>query len=765
MRLTAACYLAGVLIGLALTDPPAHGTALACLAFAVAALALPSTRLAGAVLAGFAWAGLAAGTALEQRLPRDLEGESLVIAGAIATFPSARAGDMIFELHSLEVRDRSVGARRMPLRARVAWSAPPAVPRLGDWCELRVRLKRPHDLANPGGSDFERTWLVRHVGASGYVVRHPANHCWSIVGSASLAGLRGGVSRAIDAAIPDPKVAAVIKALAVDDRSALTAAQWEVMRKTGTGHLLAISGLHITLLATWTFFLARFVAGCAFAQRQSYPAVRVAWLASVAAAVAYTAIAGWGVPAQRAAVMVAAAAGAALCRRRVFSWDTLFGALLVLVTRDPLCLLGSGLWLSFCAVATLIWIAGRHSNRGHVVRVAWRTHVALTVALAPLTALLFGEIALTAPLANLIAVPWSNLFVVPLTLLGVVCAGGDGAVAAVLWDSAGRLWQPLWRVLVFLAEHVPTIPAAQRLDIPATVFASCGLCVLALPRAVPGRLLGVLLLAATLLPRQPPLRTGEFRMLLLDVGQGLAVLVQTRRHALLYDAGPRWWQGGDAGESVIVPALRALRVARLDALLISHADLDHVGGAAAVLARLPVARVLAAEALDGAGVAAVTPCRAPARWQVDGVTFRLLHPRATDGGSRNDRSCVLSIRGAHGSALLPGDIEAASEGVLLARHAQALAADVLVVPHHGSNTSSTARFVAAVRPAYALISAGYRNRYGLPQAAVVERYREAGARVLNTAQAGALTLTLARSGVRARGYRETRWGFWQQSEH
>ena len=757
MRLAGFLFVIGTLCGL--LSGPTRAIALCALAGIPACLRVAALRPIVFLLCGYGWAGCAIDAAEHALLPVALEDDSLAIGARVAGFPMPSESGYLFELADSEAR--GAAAMVLPARLRVSWRGAPRPPRLGDWCELHVRLRRPHGLANPGGIDVERAALVRHLGASGYVIAHPGNHCARIATRRELDGLRAWLARGIEHAVVERGAAAAIKALAVDDRSALTADQWDVMRRTGTAHLLAISGLQITLAAGWCFVLSRWLLGLLWAWRQNYLVLRAAWLASALAAWGYTLVAGAGLPSVRAAVMVGFAAAAALRGRRALSWDSFLASLVALVAWDPLCLLGSGLWLSFGAVAVLIALAGSRA-RMHPLRLAWRTHVVMAFALAPLSAVLFGEVPWCAPFANLLAVPWTNVFVVPLVLLGMLCAAWAPMAAALLWDCAARLWAPLEQLLGWMA-GAPTVALDHELGLVGAALVSGGLMVLALPRAVPGRALGVLLLAVIALPRERPLLHGEFRVTQLDVGQGLAVLVRTRGHALLYDTGPRWWAGGDAGERVVVPALRALGVPRLDELLISHADLDHVGGAASILARVPVTRVLSGEPLTVPRGVATGPCRAPLRWQADGVTFEILHPRGGESfAKRNDRSCVLAVRGAYGRALLSGDIELGVERTLLARDHAALAADVLSVPHHGSASSSSAAFVQAVHPRVALIGAGLHNRYQLPQAAVVARYRAGGAEVMNSASSGAVSVDLARRGLRVERYRTAQWGWWRR---
>lgn len=755
MRRAALCYLSGALIALAVGPRP---PVLPCALLALACLVHRRGRLCAALLCGFAWSGLAIDRAERALLPTALENQTIAVGARVAGFPLPGPGGISLELDDATARD----ARAVPRRLRVRWQMSGTAPRLGDWCELRLRLRRPHGYANPGGVDVERSALVNHVGATGMVVAHPANHCEHLATRRQVDGLRAWLARDMQAAVTDAAAGAVLRALAVDDRSGLSDAQWQTMRRTGTAHLIAISGLQITLAAGGGFVLCRWLCGALWARRQDYLVLRAAWFAACLAACAYTAIAGAGVPSARAAVMVVCAAAAALHGRRALGLDTLLASLVALVTWDPLALLGSGLWLSFGAVAVLVALASvRHADGP--LALAWRTHLVMALALTPLTACLFGEVSWCAPLANLIAVPWSNVLVVPLVVLGMLCAGWAPAAAAILWDMAARLWSPLAVLLEALAA-LPVVTPPQALGVSGTLAASAGLALLWLPRAAPTRALGALLLASVALPRSPSLAPGEFRVVQFDVGQGLAVLVQTAHHALLFDAGPRWWQGGDAGQHLVLPALRAIGVRRLDVLVVSHGDLDHAGGVASVVAGMPVGLLLASEALPRDVRRVALPCGAPLAWRFDAVDFEFLGPLlgAPAATARNDRSCAMRVAGPHGSVLLSADIEAGAEAALLARHGARLASDVLLVPHHGSATSSTAAFVAAVRPRHALVSAARHNRYGLPRAEVLARYRALGARVSGSAEGGAITVDMRHGGPRVRTLRATHWGWWRR---
>lgn len=767
MHLGAAFYLAGALTALMLRTPPSPAQ-LALLALATAAgwaavsistasRGRAASRLAAlpcAAVAGFAWAALHAGAAVEDRLDAALDGRVLAVAGTVTTFPERGRGALRFTIET-------AGVAALPRRIAVTWRDAAPAPRLGQWCVLQLRLARPRGFASPGVAARERVLATRGIGAVAHVEAHPSNVCADVAPRYALARVRVALSGAIAAAVPDTRAAAVLRALAVADRGGLDEDQWDVMRATGTGHLLAVSGLHVSLVALWTFWTLRVIASAAFARTGRHSARHAAWVGAAAAAVAYAALAGFGIPARRASVMVVVAA-LAVCRgRRVLSATNLALAALVVVTLDPLAIVAGGFWLSFAAAAVLVGLSAGRRAAPAGPRARGRAHLALAIGLAPLSALLFGVVSVTAPVANLLAVPLTAIFVVPLTLAGAVALPVFEPAAVLAWNAAANAWSLLWSGLALLGGAVEPWVVPGRLDAVGAGVCLAGLALLGLPRGVPGRGLGAVLLVSAWLPASAPLAPGEFRLWVLDVGQGLAVLVTTRRHALLYDTGPRWWPSGrDAGSAVVLPALGAAGVTRLDRLVVSHGDSDHAGGLASVLAAVPVRRLSAAEAPAVPRAPPFEPCAAPRRWHWDGVRFAVLHPVPDDTGSRNDRSCVLAIAGRGGRVLLPGDAERAAERRLLERDAAALAADVVVVPHHGSDTSSHPGFVRAVAPRFAIVSAGHRNRFGLPDAQVLARYRRAGAVLLDTARDGTVEVRVHADGVDVRGWRARRAGFW-----
>jgi len=514
-----------------------------------------------------------------------------------------------------------------------------------------------------------------------------------------------------------------------------------VFRATGVAHLVSISGLHVTMFA----WLAAAVLGWAWRRSPGlclrWPAQHAAILGGLLLATAYALFSGWAVPAQRTLLMLASVAWLRLSGRR-WPWPVAWLlAAAVVVTADPWALLQPGFWLSFVAVGVLF--ATGYDDGGNArwwaaaLRLV-REQAIVTVALSPLTLLLFGQVSLVGLVANLFAIPWVTLLLTPLAMAG--------ALLPLAWDLAASAVQLMLGVLHALAGLPGAVWSSAAPPAWAGVAGVFGGLLLARRLPLPVRALGVPLLLPVLLWQAPRPAPGTFEVLAADVGQGTAVVVRTAGRTLVYDTGPRFSADSDAGQRVLVPLLRALGE-RVDRLVLSHRDSDHTGGAASVLAAHPQA-TLSGSLEDShplRALRALQPCLAGQQWTWDGVRFAFLHPAAGDAPAArpNAASCVLRVEAGGRAALLTGDIEAAQERALLNRGAS-LATDLLLVPHHGSKTSSSAAFVAAARPRWAVVQAGYRNRFGHPAEVVVERYQQAGVRVVDTARCGAAWWSSAR---------------------
>jgi competence protein ComEC len=717
--------------------------------------------VAAGAAGGFGSTTLRAAARLAEALPAALEGQDLTATGIVAEMPrlGATGTRFVFELESATLGDRPVA---LPPRLSLGWyrptdddptlGGPPADLRAGQRWRLPLRLRAPHGTFNPQGFDLELWLFEQGLGASGTVRARPEAPAARLgeTGTHPVERLRQAVRDAIVLRVPDADAAGVLAALAIGDQAAIARPGWDLFRITGVAHLMSISGLHVTMFA-W-------LAGALVARLWRLHPRLPLWLpvplaarwGGLAAATGYALLAGWGVPAQRTVWMIGIVA---LLRTAGLRWPlhlVLLAAGLAVVLADPWAMLQPGFWLSFVAVALLVASepvqapvaaaepAGWRARTVQALRGGLRTQAVATVGLAPLSLVFFQQLSLVGFAANLVAIPLVSLLITPLALLGVLLPP--------LWLLDAWLVRGLTAYLQILAG----LPLAVWSAAAAPGWAiACGLlagllAVLPLPWRL--RWLALPLLLPLLLPplaRPPP---GRFELVAADIGQGTAVLVRTAQHLLLFDTGPQTSAESDAGAAVLVPLLRARGERHIDLLMLSHRDSDHVGGAASVLAALPVTAMSSSLADDHPLRQRPLPhrrCDAGQGWEWDGVRFDVLHPLPADhlqASKPNAVSCVLRVQAGNGVALLTGDIEAPQEAALLQRAAPQLAASVLVVPHHGSRTSSTAAFIDAVQPRWAVVQAAYRSRYGHPAPDVVARYEARGIEVVRSDRCGAWTL-------------------------
>ena len=753
--LPASALLAG--IGACLVLPRLPPWPVLALAFAVG-LGLWLHRqgwplLVGAALLGAGLAGLHAAAALAQQLPAPLEGREFVVVGRIVELPVAepRRTRFLFRVDG----DRTQRAALRGRLLRLAWydddpRARALVEAGGRW-RLQVRLRAPRGLRNPGASDGEKHAMAQRIAATGYV-RHPQRGR-RLAAPTGLDAWRERMARRIAASSPDGSLR-FVRALALGDTRGLGERDWELLRANGLTHLIAISGFHVGLVAGAAALLASLAWWCLPALGRRVPRPHAAAVAAVIGALAYTAVAGFALPTVRTALMIAVVVTAQLWRRPAGPAEAFALAAIFLLAGDPLSVLGAGFWLSFAGVAWLLWCLPRAPT--HPVRGLVGAQAVATIGLLPLTVVLFGQASLAGPLANLVAVPWWSLVVVPLSLLGIALEALCGA-GGVAWRLAAQAFDLAWPLFEWLGGTPLALwwlPEARWVALP---LALAGAFWLLLPRGVPGKPLALLLWLPLLWPARAMPQPGDIDVVAVDVGQGLAVVVRTARHALLYDAGPAVRDGFDAGERAVVPALHALGVRRIDMAVVSHADNDHAGGWPAVARVLPAPRVAAPE---GSPTPATHRCRAGDAWEWDGVRFRVLHPTPHFPYLRNESSCVLQVVARHGRVLLTGDIGEVVERDLVRREGPELRSDVVLVAHHGSDGSSDPGFVAATAARVALVSTGAGNRFGHPKPIVAERWCRAGADVLDTADSGALRVRLHGGGVEASRRRATHARLW-----
>ncbi len=687
------------------------------------------------VISGFSWTALAASLFLSPLEPA-LEGQDLVIEGKIEGLPVQfeRGWRFNFLLHQTHNKSR------LPSKLRLSWYNSRVDLTAGEAWRFQVRLKRPHGLRNPGGFDYEK-WLYAHrIGATGYV--RDGNINQRLQRGNMLDRLRQRLANQLRVLLQESPVQGVIEALVIGDRSGISQTQWKILRATGTAHLVAISGLHISLIAGMAYDISRRL--WLWRGNLRLPADRLAAVIAMIAAVLYAALAGFSIPTQRALIMVLVGLGAVVLRRTVYPFRSLLLALLAVCIYDPWAPLSAGFWLSFAAVFLIIYgLTGRLRRLNPVmgfIRVQW----ILWLGLAPLLLMFTGQISWIAPVANSIAVPVMAAVVLPLSLLGSAAVLWFPMLGQICLQGAAWLLSRLWQWLEWLSDHSQFAWPGPIPEGGLLLLAIPSILLLLAPRGMPGRWLGGIMILPLLLSSSPRFSPGEARLTVLDVGQGLAALIQTRNHVLLYDAGPRFSERFDAGRDIIIPYLRRQGRPNVDLVVISHSDSDHRGGLSAIVENFPSAEVFTSDP-QALGVKAM-PCRRGQQWDWDGVRFEILWPQESSELSENNRSCVLKVTAAQASWLLPGDLEAPGEQALLAKARDQLTAMILLSPHHGSATSSTQGFLKAVHPQWVLISSGYRNRFGFPDAQVIERYRKLGARVCNTAVGGAITVQLKAGG-------------------
>lgn len=726
-------FFVGVVAFQQLPEIPVISWALSIPLFLIVAAVWRRLRFPAAVIVGFLWTLVSAHSVSSHVLAEQGAGKDLQLEGTVVGLPSVRASGTRFEF-LVDAHIAGEAHLSLPMRVRLNWRESAELKTNTRW-RLTVRLKPPHGFANPGGFDYEG-WLFGHrIHATGYVRSGEVVH--SKARRLSLDAVRQSLADAVGQQLADSPTRGLVVALAMGDQGGIPSEQWDIMRATGTTHLMAISGLNIGLIASAVFFLIRLLWRQSPRLTSWMPAPHVAAWAAVFAAAGYSALAGFSIPTQRAFIMVAVMMWGLLRARPLPVMDGFSVAALAVLVYDPLSIMAPGFWLSFGAVGILFygllgrwravnWLRGLIHSQGLVF-----------LGLLPFLLAFFGQLSLVAPLANLVAVPWVGWVTTPLALLGTALAVWFPTLAGWILFAAGYSMEVLMWGLEILGE----LPMATWNPgaLPPWVIAAAlvgGALALA-PRGVPLRSLAFVWWLPLLTVRPPAPAPGEVWFTLLDVGQGLAAVARTATHTLVYDTGPGYGETFDAGEAVVVPFLRHQGVQKIDSLVIGHSDADHAGGVASLLEQVEVEkRYTSIDAREL--VADSVPCDRAQHWTWDDVDFRFLNDAQNSFRNDNDNSCVLRISVGSNAVLVTGDIEKPAERALLRSDFKALRAQVLVAPHHGSQTSSTAEFIAAVNPTTVLIPAGYRNRYRFPAEKVTKRYSGVGAQEWITGESGAL---------------------------
>lgn len=717
-----------------------------------------------ALLLGFSYAAWVAQVRFSDSLPYEWQGQNITLTGIVAEMPRIheRGLRFAFDVESIQTEAAHV-PRHIQLATYDGDADSPLDIHAGERWRLTVRLKQPHATSNPHGFDFEAWALERNLRATGYVYAKGDNQKLAETSRSPaylIERLRESVRSHFQQTLGDAPHAGILTALAIGDQASITQSEWRLFTHTGVNHLMSISGLHITMLASLFFALTYWLWRRRVRLTLYFPARKAAALVGLLAALCYTLISGFEIPAQRTLFMLATFAVMMLFSRNVAPSQMLAVALVVVLLADPWAVISPGFWLSFGAVALIFYVTANRYGRTHWLMEYGKVQWAMTVGLIPPLLALFQQLSLVSPIANAFAIPLVSFVVVPLTLLGTLppfewmlyLAHQAMALCIGLLQGLDDLPVSVW------TQHAP----------PAWTIGSgvLGALWLLAPRGFPLRSFGIILILPmfSIAPMTPAANSA--RIIVFDVGQGLAVAVQTHSHAMLYDTGPDFAGESDSGNRILIPSLRGVGIAKLDGLMLSHDDIDHIGGTNSVMQALPIEWVSSSLKAGHPLLSTVkqhNSCTDGQSWAWDGVRFEVLHPSDLDDSDKkhdNDQSCVLRISVGARSVLLVGDIEKASESRLLALHMHDLPSTLLIAPHHGSKSSSSEEFVNTVSPQQVVFTTGYRNRFNHPHPTVWQRYGDAGAARLSSDVDGAVIIDLNADELKLESYRKTHRRYW-----
>ncbi len=706
------------------------------------------------ILLGFACMSWHINLQLAQTMPAALEKQKVIVVGSVVSVPEIDVDNKVkflFKIENLDHLDLRWGPGA---KVQLSWDRPAFVVAAGQQLSLMVKLKRPRNFANPGSFDLEKFMFQQRIVALGYVVKSDHNQLLGVGQISQRLNLfRQKLIYNIATKLHADPYMGVVIALALGFKHFIPVEQNELFQNTGVAHLMAISGMHIGFIASIVFYATRLLWLVAPILILKLNLPMVASIAAFVVALVYALLTGMAISTQRALIMILFCLLGVVSKRKISALNRYSAALLLILVIDPFAVLSAGFWLSFLAVGSLILVySGRpHMSRKKSIWYWCKPQLVIAVFMLPISLLIFARISVVGPVSNIIAIPWVSMVIVPLSVLGTFGTVIDPNLGLGILHCANQAFA--WLVVVLeVLERIPVFkwqPPMQFfwLSIATAVLATIWLC---LPRGIPGRFWAIVGIVPMLFSKSNTVPFNQALVTLLDVGQGLALVVRTQRHTLVYDTGAKMSNTFDLGARVVAPYLQNQGVGFIDKLVISHVDNDHVGGAEGLLGKISTREILLNDP-KFLQAYAHTPCLAGQQWIWDGVIFTVLHPAANQYyKKRNDQSCILLIEAGSQKILLTGDIETKSERDLIARYGSKLQADLLLVPHHGSKTSSSVEFIDIVKPRYALIPVGYKNQYGHPKPEILDRYKLANVKVHSTEYDGAISFML---GDRAHNYR------------
>lgn len=715
---------------------------------------------------GFAWSLIIAHHQLALQLPKILEGKTLIAKGRIITIPENFSNVVRFDF-LIQKLETSVSLR-YPIPVRIKGHFYKNLNVLnnfkkGDIWQFALRLRRPRAFWNPGSFDYQAELFQQNICATGYLLEKSPLHLIQRTNVYYFIDtLRQKITTNVKKSLQAYPLIGLINALTTGMRCEITDEQWRVMRGTGTNHLFAIAGLHLAFIAGIIYWIVRFTF-CRISVVTLYiPAPKIAGALTLLFTIFYSALAGFAIPTQRALLMLSLFSLAIIKRRYLTSWHSFHLTLLIILIMEPFAVLSASFWLSFTAVILIFYAVSNRMKPLENWRAWCRIQLTLSLGLIPLSLLFFQQISWISFIANLIAIPSIGFLILPLSLLGSLLSLVSAVLGKNILIFVEKLLELLWRLLSFFSEIPFTQYYAYLSNRWILASSIIGILLILAPRGTPTRCLGFIWLLPLFFGESQGPQYGDIWIHLLDVGQGLASVVRTQHHVLIYDTGPRLSPSFDAGKLVLLPFLQTIGVHKVNLMVISHGDNDHSGGATIILKQIQVDKILSSIPKKFLP-RIVNLCEEQMRWQWDGINFEILYPPSNLDYLGNNSSCVLKISNQLQSILLVGDIEKTAENYLVHTKQKSLQSTVLIVPHHGSKTSSSIEFLNYVQPAYALFPTGFHNRFKFPHKIVLNRYQRLGSKIYNTATEGTITLKLnARSyNIQAETYYERNHHFWQ----
>jgi len=697
-------------------------------------------------------------------IPNDLEGKEVLIEGQVLTIPKIDSRKTSFQILVSKSPYEQLENRKIKL----SWYHGPSI-RAGQYYQLLVKLKRPRGLQNPGGFDYE-SWLIRNqIVGVGYV-RNSKQNLQLVNDVDSFIAYRQSLANKLDLSTKDLSFRRIIFALAIGESQYLTQDDWALLQDTGTIHLMVISGLHIGLAAWFGFILFAGLSRVSLSLLAVLPSQKWGLVGGLLLAAMYAALAGFSLPTQRALTMIIMSFLCLFLMTRIQIADLMLAALFVVIALDPLSIFANGFWLSFGAVIVLIYGVGNRlqlkKNITLKIKVWIHAQWVIFIGLMPALILLTHQISLISPIANFIAVAAIGFITVPSILTALILTAFNLPNSWPL-EVADISLTLIWRCLNSLQELAVLVEAVGFNAKPVNsaiifglLFAILGCLILLAPTLFRGmKVVGILCLSSLFIKSSNSPPNGIAQINILDVGQGLAIYIETENHALLYDTGKSYSSSFDAASASIIPFLQYKGRTQLDRLIISHHDMDHIGGANSLLKDIDVGTLISSSEPKQFSQLEWLLCRGDLKWEWDGVKFEFIHPTDKLPKKANNQSCVLKVTAANASLLIAGDIEKGAEQHLVTNLADKLDVDVLVAPHHGSKTSSSLGFIKAASPSWVIFSAGYRSQFKHPHQKVVQRYSAHKVNALNTADAGMISFVLD-TPITPFKYRDQKQGYW-----